>query len=537
MKNFEKKSPNGVVRGSLPQTSTRAYQKICEEFSLENVILEIAQNAFEHGDARCCSCKFWYDEEGHPHITFFNNGRPMTDKQFQKFTAEYHAHDITNSVPSSNGVFTALKGYGLKDSVVFCSTEHGVSLVTFTNYHEDGHFTRWWWKICKENGEAGSYREAIESGNYDTMQHQSGFEIHISNSKEFTETEFKKAQKIIAKTFTTEAISRHKTIQMTWKNKGLSTIKLYDPMHFEQMPLPEGKTIYNCEVGEYISDDIIWFVKEDRFKGLNNNGEYVEIPIRVIYEYINGPTYKKKYPRSTYYDNIAVTESGLFPLLGQVYLETGGNLSTHFDLAANGGGAARFRVCTIITNENGFLWGINSTKNNGITPCSGNPYLCMNFKKIEEDGTVGEETLFDYLRRSFTFLRKFHEEKIKPGKDVYDTYGFTDKEKVRADIESFKRGENIDSRPVETFCPVIVPSTNDVMYTLNKKGCIIKKIQTEDGVRHTFNSDVVGSDFNEATKEDILFSVFDTLQEIGVDPSVYLRLAELLPITIHHYEE
>ena len=529
------------TKGALPQTSTRAYKKICEEYTLENVILETAQNAFEHGNAPLCQIKYWCDETGTPHISFFNNGSPMSDEQFKKFTSEYHCHDITNSTPSSGGVFTSLKGYGLKDAVVFCSSDNGISTVVFKNYHPDGRVTEWTWKICKSNGDNGSYDSVIKTYHEDmTNRPNYGFEVHVSNSKEFTETELLKAQRVIAKTFTNEAISKGKSIQLKWKDKNVSSIKLYDPMHFEKMPLPEGKTIYNCETGEYISDDIIWFVKEAKFKGKNPiNGEYVEIPVRTISTYINQPTFIKKYPKSKFYDEIGTREAGIFPLLGQVYLETGDNVRRHFGGSDNAGGAPRYRFCPIITNENGFLWGINSIKNSGITPFDGNHLICEEFRKVEEDGSIGE-TLYDYLHDEYSFLRNFHASKIRVHKGEFDYYainGFSDEAKIRKDIYDFKNGI-VKAVDEETFCPVIVPTnTDDVIYTLNKKSGIIKKVLTEDGVKHSLNMEVVGVRFNEATKEDIIYSVFDTLQEIGVDPSVYHKLAELLPSKIRHYED
>jgi len=529
-----------INKGALPQTSTRAYKKICEEYTLENVILEIAQNAFEHGDAPLCRISYWCDEKGISHISFFNNGKPMNDKQFQKFVSEYHCHDTTNSTPSCGGVFTSLKGYGLKDSVVFCSSDRGVSTATFKNYHKDGHATEWQWKICKTNGDNGSYDTEIKTYDYDVSEHQIGFEVLISNSKEFTETELQKAQRNIAKTFTNEAISQGKSIQLKWKDKNVSTIKLYDPMHFEKMPLADGETIYSCKTGEYVSDDIIWFVEENMFRGKNpNNGEYVDVPVRTIAAYINQPTYVKKYPKSKYFDEIGTCQAGIFPLLGQAYLEIGDNVRRHFGGSDNAGGAPRYRVCPIITNENGFLWGINSIKNSGITPFDGNHLLCEEFKKVEDDGSIGE-TLYDYLHETYTFLRGFHASKIRVKKGVFDYYGingFNDKEKILSDINDFKKGI-ISPNNEETFCPIIVTTVADeVIYTLNKKSDIIKRINTEDGIKHYLNTEVVGVNFNEATKEDILFSVFDTLQEIGVDPSVFHRLAETLPEKIHHYED
>lgn len=528
------------TKGALPQTSTRAYKKICEEYTLENVILEIAQNAFEHGDAPLCRISYWCDETGTSNISFFNNGNPMSDKQFQKFTSEYHCHDTTNSTPSSGGVFTSLKGYGLKDAVVFCSSDNGVSTVTFRNYHKDGHATEWHWRICKSNGDNGSYDAEIKSYDYDTLEHQSGFEVLISNSKEFTETELQKAQRNIAKTFTHEAISQGKSIQLKWKGKSVSTIRLYDPMHFEKMPLSDEQTIYNCGVGEYISDDVIWFVREDTFKGKNpTNGEYVEVPVRTISAYINEPTYVKKYPKTKYFDEIGTRQAGIFPLLGQAYLETGDNVRRHFGGSDNAGGAPRYRVCPIITNENGFLWGISSIKNSGVMPFDGNHLLCEEFRKVEEDGSIGE-TLYDYLHNAYTFLRAFHATKIRVKKGMFDYYavnGFADREKIVGDISDFKNGITKPSED-EIFCPVIVPSnTDDVIYTLNKKCDIIQKVLTEDGTKHYLNMEVIGVHFNEATKEDVLYSVFDTLQEIGVDPSVYHKLAELLPTKIRHYED
>ena len=259
------------INGALPQTSTRAYKKICEDYSLTHVALEVSQNAFEHGQAPLCRISHYLNENGIPCISFFNNGRPMTDKQFQNFVKEYHFHDISLSKPSSGGVFTSLKGYGLKDAVVFCSSDYGVSKVTFKNYHKDGHCTEWNWFICKENGDKGQYDSNIKSYPYDVVEQPSGFEVTISNSKQFTETELKTAQNNISKTFTTESLLLGRTIQLKWQGKNPSTIKLYDPMHFEQLYplLKEGETIYNCKVGEYISDHIIWFVREDVFKGRN----------------------------------------------------------------------------------------------------------------------------------------------------------------------------------------------------------------------------------------------------------------------------
>ena len=530
-----------TIKGALPQTSTRAYKKICEEYTLENVTLEIAQNAFEHGNAPLFNMKYWCDENGTSNISFFNNGVPMTDAQFKRFVSEYHCHDISNSKPTCGGVFTSLKGYGLKDVVVFCSNDNGISEAIFRNFHKDGNVTEWSWRICKDNGDNGSYDTEIKSSSYDICTHPVGFEVVVKNSKSFTETELLKAQKNVARTFTNEVISQGRTIQMKWKEKGVSSVHLYDPMHFELMPLADKETINNCSIGEYVSDDIIWFVKEDMFKGRNPNGEYVEVPVRTISAYINAPTFTKKYPKSIFHDEIGTREAGIFPLLGQSYLETGDNVRRHFGGSDNAGGAPRYRICPIITNENSFLWGIKSIKNNGVTPFDANPLLVEEFRRVMEDGSMGE-TLYEYLHNTYTFLRRFHDSKIRVKKGEYDHYsknGFIDRVKIMADIADFKKGLTKKvSLDAEVYCPVIVPmNSNEVLYTINKKSSIIKKVTTEDGIKHSMNMEVVKANFNEATKEDILYSVFDALEEIGVDPSVYQKLADILPSKIHHYND
>ena len=540
------------IKGALPQTTTRGYEKICEEYTLENVILEIAQNAFEHGNAPLCEITYWCDEKGVPNISFFNNGKPMTDAIFREFISKYHCHNTTNSTPSANGTFTSLKGYGFKDAILYCCSEYGISEVTFKNYFSNGKLTEWSWRICKTNGDNGSYDADIKVSTYSASTHPVGLYVHVSNSRYFTETELSKAQKNIARTFSTEAISSEKTIQLSWKHKKASTIRLYDPMHFEMMPLPDGKTIYNCEEGEYISDDVIWFVREGKFRGENPAiKEIVDVPVRVICEYINEPTYKKKYPKTKCFDEISTTNAGIFPLYGQVYLEIGNNIRGHFGGSDNGGGAPRLRICPIITNENAFLWNIRSIKNAGITPFDTNPLLCECFKRIEDDGFVSDETLYEFLHNTYRNIRSFHSNVIKANKDskegdYYGKNGFTDREKILKDISDFKSGSaktnkhikesNLDN--TETWCPLIIPEDpSDVLYTLNKKCDIISKVISNNGIKHSLNMNAVGIEFNEATKEDILYSVFDTLEEMKVDPSIYHRLAELLPTKIRHYEE
>ena len=532
---------NKTAKGALPQTSTRAYKKICEEYSLENVILEVAQNAFEHGDAPLCNARYNCDEKGVPSITFFNNGKPMFDKQFQKFVSEYHCHDISESTPSPNGVFTSLKGYGLKDLVVFCSSDTGISRVRFRNYHKDGRLTEWNWYICKTNGDKGSYDFEITSTTYDVCSHPSGFEIMIENCKEFTETELSKAQKKIAKTFTQDVIAEGRTIQLTWKGKNTSTIKLYDPMHFEKMSLNEGDTIYNCPVGEYISDDIIWFVDEHMFRGIEPvNNELVEVPVRIISAYINEPTYKKKYPFKLYYDNIGTKEAGFFPLLGRSYLETGGNKCSHLGGSDNAGGAPRYRVCPIITNENAFLWGISSIKNSGIKPFDGNPLLVERFKMIKEDNSDGN-TLYEYLRERYSFLVGFHASKIRVKKSEFDYYsnnGFVDRERTQKDIDDYKYSASPSNEDeIQTHAlDFTYVDRRDSLYEITKKSAIIKKVKNEENEWvYSLNGSVINSNYNEATKEDILFSLFDLLHKMGIDSTMYQEIAEALPTEIHPY--
>ena len=151
------------------------------------------------------------------------------------------------------------------------------------------------------------------------------------------------------------------------------------------------------------------------------NNQYVEIPIRTIAAYFNQPTYAKTYPRNVYYDCIGTRQAGIFPLFGQVYLETGDNIRRHFGVSDNGGGAPRNRICTIITQENQFLWGVGSIKNRGITSFCGNHLIVEEFKKINEDGSMGE-TLYDYLFGIYQSLRGFHSKKIKAQKGDLDYY-------------------------------------------------------------------------------------------------------------------
>ena len=531
------------TKGALPQTATRAYEKICEEYTLENAILEAAQNAFEHGNAPLFSTKCWCDDEGINHISFFNNGRPMDEKTLRKFSTEYHCHDISHSTPDSNGNYTSLKGYGLKDLCVFCSSEEGISTVSFRSYLENGILLEWNWKICKRNGDRGSFDECVAKFDYDVTSHPSGFEIHIANAKKFTETNLITAQRKVAKSFTHE-FSKNRTIQIKWKDKQTETVKLYDPMHFELMPLSKNETIYNCPCGYYVGDDIIWFVSDDKFRGIHpETKEITEISIRTISAYINEPTYKKKYPKTVHKDSISTNEAGIYPLMGESYLETGDNKAKHFGLVNNVGGACRYRIAPLITKENAFLWGIKSIKNNGVTSFANNALMTEDFHKINDDGSNGE-SIFDYLYEKYSFLHRFHENVIRVKTGEYDYYknnGFFNKEKIKNDIDGFINKVAVKSgSPVEKeFRPVIEAPSNavDVLYTINKKSAIIKRELDENSTWvHSLNTAVLGTSFNEANKADILYSVFDTLQELGAAPIVFQTLAERLPSKIHHYE-
>lgn len=534
--------------GALPQTSTRAYQKICEEYTLANAILEIAQNAFEHGNASLCNVNYKPNVEGVPVISFFNNGHPMTERLFKKFISEYHCHDISNSTPSKSKTFMSMKGYGLKDSVVYCSSDTGISKAIFRNYHTNGVITEWKWEICKSDGDKGSYKDDIEIYPYNIATHASGFEIVIENAKQFTRTELVSAQMKVAKSLNKEFISDGRTVQIVWGDEKPTNIRFYDPMHLDEIPIPSKQNIYNCKPGEYFTDDIIWFVKEGKFRGQKEpNGPYNDVTVRVVSAYFNYDTYVKKHKGQNHPDQVSQRNAGIYPLLGRCYLETGDNLRTHFGTADNGGGASRYRICPIITMENSFLWGIKSIKNNGVTPFSSNPLLCENYHLVDNDNQIieGEKgSLYSYLKESLNDMVKFHDNFIKWHKGDQDSYyfkqhGFTDKKKVIQTLENFKSGKTQKSKnkPNETTTQNLIPETvHDQEYLLNKKDQIVHKHWNDNGVSYSLNKTAITESYNLSTKEDILFSVFELLEDY-LPATQYNKFATELTNKIHpHYK-
>ena len=515
------------INGTLPGMEDRLQKSIDELFTYYNVIAETIHNGLEHGNASAFCHSYFKNDDGTYNLTIFNNGKTMTEEQLKNIISTYICHDITNSTPSINGDFISLTGCALKDVCLYIANPKKQTKVTFINYNEDGTTLEWSWLIDKKNPERGWYYKEPIKGEYNIIKHTKGFEIQFQNCKAFNEAEFENSINRVCKILSNEIIKDKKIIQYQYCNNKKTMLQLFDPLHLEEFP----DDIYNCENGYYHSERFIFKITEKTFVNVKNKNDKKKI--RLLTEYINpGVKFEKK-------EGNLDSSAGLYPMKGGKYYETGGNMLKHFGKSITyGHGMQKCRIMPFITDENEDLFGITSIKMNGIAPLIYNTklqeYIC------EEDGKTN---IYQFFESQVNFCLNFHQnyiESVPIYSGKYEDY----KEALMSDLEKFDKNNSSKTErkrvikhlksklDISTFQTAIIDTTP--CYCLNKKDQIVRRDFNEIGEwTCSINENALKTDLSLISNEVLLSEIFDTLQEIGMEPAQYQEFASKLTNNIN----
>lgn len=518
--------------GSLPGTDTKAYRAIQEAMTPYSAVCEFFHNSIEHGAAS----RFQFDcsqtENGTYRIKICDDGKGMGEKAFKLFINRYQSHIQAESVINNSSISEF--GMGMKDACIYFSNPalNAISRCIITSYCEDGNSYQWVWDICASNAPKGKYGETIEEISNPEMKR--GLHIIIDNAKPMVEKTVESIKKELAKSFTTE--KRMPATVISFGGSDLSD-KLHwvDPMHFELFPtLNFGDKEYsfrNGPDGNYITKEVIFFKKTIKAENRSEANPYrKEVTIPLISVYFNREYWNKTHKNS--YDELNGANSGIFALKGNTYIERGNNTIPMVEHIPNRGGGCRLRQCVILDDTNSFIFNIKSMKMNGIEAFPKNHYL--NELYVCENGKTIYENIRDEYARITTSIHKWVRNNSRH--DNYEN-GFPSQENFNHDYEEYLKENQKPVKKKYDEDESYMPSPKSQLYSLDEDKFIINRTVgvNEDfleAVDHSMKSEIP----DDITREDILYSVFDTLAEIEISPKQYQEFAEILSDRIHHYE-
>ena len=549
------KNKLNFVSGALNGTAQFSHDVIGETFSFESAIHEFLHGAYEHGKAKLFVIDFKEDKaEDKCTIRLFNNGNPMSFKTFKKFCNNFHCH-ITKDII---GDTISTRGYGTKAATIsLCNSTPGkISEVKFTNYYKDGTTSFWIWKVNREDADNSKFMSDPENGI--SSEGKIGFECVIDNCKYITKEEIFNLKNSLMKSFTNDFKIYGPKIQISYNDK-TEWIDTQDPMYFNLLEkvINNNETVYTCKPGIYCNSSMIWDIKDYIFEQNDFNKALPKrITQRVVYLYINTDTAKINYPSDCQYDKFLLPDAGIYPLLRNLYLEHGGNITRHLGSTPNGGGAVRCRIAPIITNEVKDIWRVKLAKMEGIMAFNTNENLrYFHLVEIDDEGneslggsgkdiysvisngyTTHERRLHEQVSNAlYNYYRKTEDSNIIMSRNgrkapAYMKINFNNE--LMDEISDYlNNGETIKPEINTEF--VIPPLTEDVRYFLTEKSCIIKRTVNSNGdICHNIQKSIPTN----ITIPDVLYSIFDFMADndiVTVDKFQYMAKN----LKLNHYDE
>jgi len=550
------KAKLNFLEGALNGTAQFSHDVIGESFSFESAIHEFLHGAYEHGKAKLFIIDYNEDKlTGECTIRIFNNGNPMSYNTFKKFCSNFHCH-ITKDII---GDTISTRGYGTKAATIsLCNNIVGkISEVKFTNYYKDGTTNYWIWKVNREDADNSKHMD--EPMRSTSNEGKIGFECVIKNCKYITEEEFKSLKRSLSKSFTNDFKTSGPKIQISYNGGKPEVVDTQDPMYFNllEKELNNGENIYTCQPGIYNNKSMIWDIRDYVFEQNGFNDKLPKKIIqRVVYLYINTDTAYTNYRSDCQYDKFLLPDAGIYPLLKNLYLEHGGNITPHFGSTPNGGGAVRCRISPIITNEVKDVWKVKLAKMNGITPFTSNENLRY-YYLVEKDGngdeTITGKTIYECLKEGYTsHERKLHDQVsnalfnhyretndptaqfVRKGRKTPAWMTINLDENLMNELSNYlKEGDTIKLNYTENIDFVIPPLTEDARYFLTEKSCIIKRtINSEGDICHNIQKSIPSN----ITISDVLYSMFDFMVENDITTvDKFQFMAKNLKL--NHYDE